>query len=121
MRDYLYTYGTLRPGDGCIYGIPGILYDIAWFPGIKLILDGSHTVDQIVVCEKVEVKDWDAVDRYEGYFPDDPASSLYIRREYLDGYIYEFNHTVRDHKIITSGDWLEYKSQRKGINSGHIG
>lgn len=119
MSNILYVYGTLRPGDTEPVKVPGVLYDIGWFPGIKLY--GDEEDNSYVVCEKIEVKDWDAVDRYEGCFPDDPASSLYIRRPYLDGFIYEFNHTVHDHKMIPSGDWLEYKQQRKGVAHERFG
>ncbi len=115
MITTLYVYGTLRPGNTEIFRVPGVLFDIGMFPGIRLCYDRYKS---FVLCEKVEIKDWAAVDRYEGYFPDDPAASLYIRRKYADGFIYEFNHRVSDHKIIESGDWLEYRRQKKGSANG---
>lgn len=109
----LYVYGTLRPGNTPKFMVPGRLYDLGWFPGIVLpkVLDNDY-----VVCEKIEVKDWGAVDKYEGYNPKDPEGSLYIRRPFQDGYIYEFNQRVNPVKQILSGDWLDYTREKKGVN-----
>lgn len=114
MSSIIYTYGTLRPGDTETVLVPGELYDLGWFPGIKL---GGRS---LVVCEKVEVHDLDAVDKYEGYSPAYPDESLYIRRPYLDGFIYEFNGSVNPAKLVQSGDWLDYTQERRGRNAGRI-
>lgn len=111
---YLYTYGTLRPGDKETVTVKGRLYDLGWFPGI--ILGG----DDDVVCEKIEVKDWAAVDRYEGYREDDKENSLYIRVPHEDGFIYEYNRPVNPVKLIQSGDWLDYTQEKRGRNAGNI-
>ena len=121
MSNFLYVYGTLRPGNTEIFKVPGALYDLGWFPGIKLVDFIIHGRQAEVSCEKIEVKDWDAVDRYEGYRPADPASSLYIRRPFYDGFIYEFNQPLLDHKLIKSGDWLEYTQQKKGVAHERVG
>lgn len=99
----IYAYGTLRPGKGDTLKVAGQLYDLGWFPGIKLGGLGE------VVCEKIEIKDLSAIDAYEGYIPSDPENSLYIRRPFLDGYIYEYNREVDPLSRIKSGDWLYYK------------
>ena len=107
MAETIYVYGTLRPdeqspdGSGTVQ-IPGTLYDLGWFPGI--ILGGEN----FVTCERIEVEDLDAVDAYEGYNPKFTIESLYIRRPILDGWIYEYNKSTEDKRLIHSGDWLKY-------------
>ena len=116
----LFVYGTLRPGEADTVLVKGQLFDLGWFPGI--ILGGTDDV----VCEKIEVSDWQAVDRYEGYDPSCPEMSLYIRRpirisDDCEGFIYEFNNQVNPVKRIFSGDWLDYTKEKRGINSGNYG
>jgi gamma-glutamylcyclotransferase (GGCT)/AIG2-like uncharacterized protein YtfP len=114
MANYLYTYGTLRPGTTSPIKVKGTLHDLGWFPGIKL----GGTED--VVCEKVEIEDWAGVDRYEGYIPDEPESSLYIRVPYEDGFIYEFNRQPPEGSQIKSGDWLQHKQEKAGRYGGRF-
>lgn len=114
MPDILYTYGTLRPGKTNTITIPGALFDLGRFPGLKL---GSGP--GLVVCEPVEVNDWTRYDRYEGFYPEDHEGSLYIRRPLvvpygLSGYIYEFNRPVDPITRIEGGDWLEYTQSKRG-------
>ena len=115
MTNILYTYGTLRPGGDNIVKAQGQLFDLGWFPGVKLDLPGEF------VCEPVEIEDWASVDRYEGYMPHDPANSLYIRKPFLDGFIYEYNQWVNPVKLIRSGDWLDYRQEQRGLNGGRFG
>lgn len=112
MTEYLYVYGTLRPGNTPTFKIPGVMYDAGWFPAAKFA-DG---IAETIVCERIEVQDWKSFDRYEGYYPDDPANSLYIRRPMLDGFVYEFNREVNPVKKVQSGDWLDYTNKERGIN-----
>lgn len=112
MSNILYVYGTLRPWGPNTIKIPGQLFDLGRFPGVKLDLPGE------VVCEKIEVKDWSAIDRYEGYYPEDHEGSLYIRRPFMDGFIYEFNRDVDPEKRIEFGDWLVYTKERWGTHGG---
>ena len=114
MAEIIYVYGTLRPGNSEIVKVKGNLYDLGWFPGIKL--GGNNEV----VCERIEVEDLAAVDRYEGYFPDDLDASLYIRRPFLDGYIYEFARDVNPVKQVLSGDWLDYRKEKRGLYGGRF-
>jgi gamma-glutamylcyclotransferase (GGCT)/AIG2-like uncharacterized protein YtfP len=114
MSFVLYTYGTLRPGDTEVIPVRGTLYDLGWFPGIKV---GG---DRFVMCERVIVDDITATDQYEGYDPRYPDESLYIRREFLDGYIYEFNRDINPNKVILSGDWLDYTQEKRGRNGGRF-
>lgn len=114
MADILFTYGTLRPGNTEPEKVPGKLYDLGWFPGIILSPADGKT-NSFVLCERVEIEDIEAVDHYEGYNPNDPDGSLYIRRRYKDGWIYEFNGPVNPVKQIQSGDWLDYRQEERGV------
>jgi len=109
----VYVYGTLRPGKTTnVVQIPGILYKLGWFPGVKLDLEAES--GSFVTCEVVEVDDEELkrLDVYEGYHMDCLDNSLFIRTPILDGFIYEFNGRVEPHDIIESGDWLENKGTR---------
>lgn len=117
----VYVYGTLRPGNTETVLVPGTLYDVSWFPGIKLNIEclSVEGVDTVfTTCEILEVDDkrLKELDRYEGYYPSDPLRSLYIRRPYRDGFIYEYNHSVEGLIKIKSGDWLQYKYERERVD-----
>lgn len=122
------VYGTLRVDQGAYYAfdlkaqtkhigtvrIPGTIYDLGAFPGVRL--DGD---DSGVVCDVLEVADEAAVesiierlDRYEGCRPDNPGNSLYTREvvEVTDigpCFIYEINRDTAKYRRIESGDWLQ--------------
>lgn len=112
----LYVYGTLRTGKGPTVRIPGVMYDLGWFPGVKL--DRSTNIGPTFVAERTEVgdKELELFDKYEGYRPDDPEGSLYVRvpifereAEYFRGWIYEYNRPVPDNSVIEGGDWGRHK------------
>ena len=124
MKHVVYVYGTLRPGTGPTIQIPGVMYDLGWFPGVILpgtkgLDDGTYTEGSTFTAERIEVSDerLKGLDRYEGYDPGRPEISLYIRRPYLDGWVYEYNDTVHSRPVIESGDWLEYTKEKSGRNS----
>lgn len=112
----LYTYGTLRPGIKEPVKVPGTLYAVSWFPGA--ILD--ETSQSTFLAEPVVIQDWEGVDAYEGYDPNNPEQSLYIRKPYLDGYIYEYNRDVAELEPVESGDWLEHLKEEKGRYAGRF-
>ena len=116
MSNILYTYGTLRPGISEPVKVPGKLYAVAWFPGAKL----DPNSDSTFLAERVPVIDWKGVDAYEGYNPDNPEGSLYIRKPFLDGFIYEYNRPVDELEEVTSGDWLQHAKEERGINAGRF-
>lgn len=106
----IYVYGTLMPNDGRErVKIKGALYDLGWFPGVRLDETGEF------LAEIIEVDDQrlQELDRYEGYYEDSPESSLYIRRRYCDGWIYEYNRSCSSRDLIRSGDWQAHKAQRE--------
>lgn len=107
-RNVVYVYGSLRQGPPCkVYQVPGHLYDCGSFPGVRRLL--PH-VEQFVLCERIVVDDdrLIALDRYEGYKPDDPKHSLFKRERLYDGWIYVWNGTLADKTRVISGDWLRY-------------
>lgn len=114
MSNILYVYGTLRPGGAETVKIKGQMFDLGWFPGV--VLGGTDEI----VAEKIQIEDWDPVDRYEGYFPEDHEASLYIRRPYEDGFIYELNRRASPVKQVMSGDWLDYTAKERGKYGGRF-
>lgn len=116
MKQKLYVYGTLRPGDKPVQWFQGQMYSLGGFPGVKLGGLG------LFATEVIEVEDFARFDRYEGYDENRPETSLYIRKpfppENPDGFIYEFNGRVTDElrkKQVQSGDWLLFTG-RKGYD-----
>lgn len=111
-KNVLYVYGTLRPGNTEPVDIPGVMCDLGWYPGVALHDDVTQTfkAERIVVTDEELRK----LDQYEGYRPDDPESSLYLRVPYQDGEIYVYNSSLTDRKIVESGDWLVYYNTKHG-------
>lgn len=116
-------YGTLRPGNSPTFEIPGELYDLGWYPGIKLV----NPTNSRVVVEMLEVSDHKLkqLDQYEGYHENDEKSSLYLRREInveidtgpVKGWIYVYNHDINSRfPYIPGGDWLSYRHKDKDVD-----
>lgn len=110
------TYGTLRPFVNTdIVKVPGKLYDLGWYPGIVL---GNHENpqegDSFVTCERITVDDdrLRELDNYEGYNPDHPEQSLYLRKKVGQDWIYVYNHSVEGHELIESGDWQQHQLEQ---------
>jgi gamma-glutamylcyclotransferase (GGCT)/AIG2-like uncharacterized protein YtfP len=110
---YVFVYGTLRPGGALSYLVPGVMYDLGWYPGVRLMSPESGS---FFTAEKIEVtpQRLQELDDYEGYHPTDPSRSLYLRVPYLDGWIYTYNRSFNGHERIHSGDWLEYTKSTEG-------
>jgi gamma-glutamylcyclotransferase (GGCT)/AIG2-like uncharacterized protein YtfP len=115
MKKNVYVYGTLRKGvaNGVVL-VPGTLYNLGWFPG--LVLDHSEEPKSFVTCEVIQADDEKIamLDSYEGYNPDNPEKSLYIRQPFKDGFIYTINRDVSDRPVISSGDWLDVPNATTG-------
>jgi len=114
VGDYLFTYGTLRPGCrayGMIQGgtellgrstLPqAALYSLGGFPGLKLGRDST------VIGALLEVTDasvFTTLDRYEGH------PEFYTREllETMDGpaWVYVYQGDVKEDSRIMSGDWI---------------
>lgn len=115
MKKKVYVYGTLRTGaiNGVVL-VPGKLYNLGWFPG--LVLDLSEEPSSFVTCEVIEADDdkLQRLDSYEGYDPNNPEESLYIRQPFKDGFIYTINRDVSDRPVIPSGNWLDVPNATTG-------
>lgn len=111
------VYGTLRPGNTQTRLIPGVMYNIGAFPGVKL--DNLRDTDTVVV-EEVEVDDAGLrrLDGYEGCNPDDPKNSLYNRvRMDCGSWLYVFNASTLGKEVVPDGDWLKFLGARHGSAS----
>lgn len=116
MPHTILTYGTLRPFTNTdVVKVPGKLYDLGWYPGIVL---GNHENpdegDSFVTCERITVGDQRLIelDRYEGYDPQFPESSLYLRKKIGEDFIYVYNLSAEGHDLIESGDWQQHTLER---------
>ena len=122
----VFVYGTLRckPGQtenklgmtstGQFLFVQGSLYELSWFPGVKLDNGNSEPgTHGSVYCEVLSVDDHELrrLDYYEGCYMDDPSVSLFTRRlinvDGIEGWIYEFNGSVHNKTRIITGDWFE--------------
>lgn len=117
-KHIVYVYGTLRPGGGATVRVPGKLYDLGFCPGAVLYKKEHGDEVPLFVAERIEVTDDQLarLDTYEGYNPDRESSSLYIRKAFRDGWVYEYNFDVKDINWILSGDWLRHKKQTRGTS-----
>lgn len=116
-KTILYVYGTLRTGEKDNLSVTkGMLFDVGSFPA--LLLSGPDDKLTDVILERIETnRPLTDYDQYEGYYPSHPEHSLYIRREFLDGWIYEFNNPCDNLLQIPSGDWLKHCEQH---NKGRL-
>jgi gamma-glutamylcyclotransferase (GGCT)/AIG2-like uncharacterized protein YtfP len=129
MAEYLFVYGSLRhqlvPPDlkglvlqlrriGAAY-TRGHLYDLGEYPGA--ILDAG--CGRRIIGEVLELTDDEsilsALDRYEGFDPDDPGAGLFVRTdchvilengEEIECWVYVYNGEISSAKLIESGDYL---------------
>ncbi len=126
--DYLFVYGTLRPGFDNAFAqylrqrsryvgegsFPGLLYDLGNYPG-AVYQDDSAT---LVVGSIYDIsKNRDAIltylDYYEGVGPEFEAPTEYIRTiipvisndNTFASWIYIYNHPTNGKPLILSGDY----------------
>lgn len=132
MREYLFLYGTLMPGE-CdnevapivkrlrpvgTARVPGRLYDLGEYPGA--VVDPS--ADTSVRGELVELPRnqavFDALDRYEEFDPLNPSKSLFVRKKArvtladgrkFESWIYVYNRHPGDAPLVQGGDYSKSK------------
>lgn len=112
--DMLFVYGTLRQGEcsdlsirsGAEFvskdEINGDLYDLGWYPGVKL---GG---DNLVRGDVFQLKDASIItqlDTYEGY-PNLYDRSVVETKGGRQVWVYTINRECGDNERIASGDWL---------------
>jgi gamma-glutamylcyclotransferase (GGCT)/AIG2-like uncharacterized protein YtfP len=126
MRDYLFSYGTLLPqhapdevksfvskltpyAEG---SIPGILFDLGEYPGAVFDQSSSNKVFGTVFTLPREESILDEIDRYEGFDPASPSTSLFVRKLHavalttggnIECWVYEYNGTPAPERILVEG------------------
>ena len=115
------VYGSLRRGikenEVRIFGYR--MFDLGSFPGVKY----TGEMNESIVVEKCEVTDAQlkAFDEFEGYDPDHPVSSFYLRRNFgistTDYELYVYNQDVTSKNRVVSGDWLKHTGESEGCNT----
>lgn len=126
MKQYLFVYGTLNEkfappeiaatvkklkfvGEGFARGK---LYDLGDYPAA--ILDNSGKIFGRVYELPIDEKILQKLDKYEGFHLQNPAKSLYLRKETdvclknknLTSWIYEYNQDLSGASVIESGNYL---------------
>lgn len=117
--DRLFVYGTLRPrasnyrlldGRANHLGtvrIPARLYNLGWFPGIKLASLGDPDPAETVEGDVFEIVDPSLpsdLDNYEGY-PDLYDRQLVPTDDGGSAWVYVYNGRVSEDSRITTGVW----------------
>jgi gamma-glutamylcyclotransferase (GGCT)/AIG2-like uncharacterized protein YtfP len=126
MTQYLFAYGTLRPGQAPAEIAPvadkllpvsegtirGSLYDLGHYPGAVLEPSTAHEIHGTVFLLPEAPAVLATLDAYEEYNPNDPAGSQFLRElnkvalpsgATLDCWIYVYNAPVDPSRIVPSG------------------
>lgn len=131
----IFVYGSLRKAfdhpkhslladNGRLLGIgfcQGNLYEIEWYPGVVLSDDPADRVKGEVYAIHDNLNSvLAALDQYEGYSPDSPGASLYVRRivpvtledgTATEAWTYLYNRKPDELKRIPSGDFLKSRGK----------
>jgi gamma-glutamylcyclotransferase (GGCT)/AIG2-like uncharacterized protein YtfP len=136
MNRHLFVYGTLEPvhappeiaaavrrlrpvGSG---SVRGRLYGLGEYPGAVV----SRTAPSVIKGKVFELPEdqqvLSSIDTYEGFDPDHPESSLFVRKRWpvtlADGsqmmcWIYTYNRKPADARLIESGSYSPRNGSRK--------
>jgi gamma-glutamylcyclotransferase (GGCT)/AIG2-like uncharacterized protein YtfP len=118
------VYGTLRPGTTTPVTIPGQMFSLGGFPGVRLTDEPGFTFQAEIV--EVDDETLARLDQYEGYYESSPENSLYIRQRFtdpergIDAWVYEYNHE-RVGEQVPDGDWLAYVGKPRGGAASFLG
>ena len=126
--ELLFVYGTLRLGQGpeglreWLADLPrtapawvsGSLIDLGDYPGALLEGDGVIVGELVALpADRLPV-----LDRYEGFDPDRPEGSLFVREvteaRLADGeprtcWIYRYAQATAGRRVVPGGDWLAWR------------
>jgi gamma-glutamylcyclotransferase (GGCT)/AIG2-like uncharacterized protein YtfP len=126
MKDYLFAYGTLAEktpppevaaamkrlklvGKGFVFGR---LYNVGEYPGAVLNDNGRGKIFGKIFELSANSTVLEGLDRYEGFDPQRPGTSLFVRKRRvinranqppLTGWVYEYNRDVKRASIIKTG------------------
>jgi gamma-glutamylcyclotransferase (GGCT)/AIG2-like uncharacterized protein YtfP len=129
MAQYLFVCGTLLPGlipdelwqvaarfrDVGPASVAGCLYDLGDYPGAVLDECGTSRVMGRLYQLPDDDETLPALDEYEGYRPDGPEGSLFVRvqtsaspgnGDSVSCWIYVYNRDVAGAPVIADGDYL---------------
>lgn len=139
MVDYIAVYGSLRKNQQAAHKmhkleyrldfigeglVDGSLFDLGWYPGIKLGTGLRTVVDVFKLPQEQHLREiiFLDLDTYEGYREKDPLNSLFVRKvakllekdgnhpSGLDVLIYEYNYPTNRAPLVANGDWNDYRS-----------
>ena len=128
MTQYLFAYGTLQPGlapteiarvaaklqpvgEGFVRGV---LYDLGGYPGAVADPDADGRIAGTVMELPEDESVLERLDAYEGYDPQAPEMSEYIREKQtvelkaggtVGCWFYRYNREPRDSQRVKSGAW----------------
>ncbi len=141
MNRHLFVYGTLTPSRAPAEisaavrrlkrvgaaSVRGRLYDLGEYPGAVL----SRTSPSVIKGQVFELPEdqqvLDSIDTYEGFDPDHPRGSLFVRKRWpvtlADGsrmtcWIYAYNRKPGDARLIASGSYRARNGSSKRPTSG---
>ena len=134
----IFVYGTLLSGmplsdalaksDFIGHGkINGALYDLGHYPGLKNINGKGIVYGELYAVDQSTL---DKLDQIEGYFPNRPDHSLYLRQQVgvrpFDGgstikaYSYFYRDRCRATRSITCGDYRRYRLEQSDGSQWYI-
>lgn len=139
--DYLFAYGTLRPGFAPrevaglfrriirigAASVPGRLYNLGDYPGAILDPNSEAKIIGEIFQLPTDVETLAALDAYEGVDPADPAASLFARRKcdallndggQLECWVYEYNREIAPSTLIEGGDYSKMGAEAKMKEAG---
>jgi gamma-glutamylcyclotransferase (GGCT)/AIG2-like uncharacterized protein YtfP len=116
-------YGTLRVGGAALSRlgleaavrhlgpcrIPGRLHVVSWYPGL-VPGEGEVIGDLFEVTDRTTVA---LLDRFEGFDPEDPDRSLFMRTPVeliapaTEAWVYRWRGDPTQAPVAVSGDWLD--------------
>jgi len=126
MSEFLFAYGTLQPGRAPeeiasvvakleLVGegsAAGVLYDLGEYPGALLDPSSEKRIFGSVFRLPSDPDLLGALDAYEGYDPDAPNTSLFVRRccmvaltdeRELPCWLYEYNREPGSARVLATG------------------
>jgi gamma-glutamylcyclotransferase (GGCT)/AIG2-like uncharacterized protein YtfP len=135
VADFLFVYGTLRPGlwpsqlRPLLTGlrclgpatVRGRLYDLGAHPAARLDAEGDERVRGEVLELPPGTDALTALDKYEDFYPADLVGSLFLRllcdAELADGrtlvcWIYAYNRDPGLAPLVPDGDYVHWRTGR---------
>jgi gamma-glutamylcyclotransferase (GGCT)/AIG2-like uncharacterized protein YtfP len=128
MSEFLFAYGTLQPGlaptkiarvaaklrpVGAGF-VRGVLYDLGGYPGAVADPNAKGKIFGTVMELPEDESVLEPLDRYEGFDPEAPETSEYIREKQavelktggkVECWFYRYNRKPRDGTRVENGAW----------------